>query len=44
MRKKQACIRTSAIYTQTIRENIKSFRSIKAVFPMKKLKRIAGMK
>ena len=41
---KQVYIRTSQIYTQAIRSNIKSFKNIKELFPMKELKKIAGMK
>ena len=44
MSKKRVYIRTSEIYTQTIRENIKSFKNIKEIFPLEKLKKIAGMK
>lgn len=44
MRKKKPYIRTNIIYTRTIRGNIKSFKNIKEIFPMKRLKRIAGMK
>lgn len=44
VRKKKPFIRTNVIYTQIIIESIKCFKDIHEIFPLKKLKRIAGIK